>query len=217
MRTIVNGNATEAAKTSFWVVSAGSYIGRRTMASGMSGKTAICVGSESSAVTGVDMGITCCNDAGKGSRPHCKRGTYSDAVQHCESLGLELCTADQLKEGAGESTGCDFDRHLVWSSTPCIQAAAEEVAAYKSAKAGSKAMNAAVQRAVKDAKTLTAQEKAEVEMSAAWHFANEKSKPPDPLQTQADKAFAKLKDAAQIAGAVKAVEKLKAEIKKARQ
>ena len=76
--------------------------------------TSIDIGSDKDATA-----VVCCNTAGVGSRPGCQEGTYADAVAHCASQGLQLCTADQIRGGAGQGTGCGFDATPVWTSTTC--------------------------------------------------------------------------------------------------
>jgi len=49
----------------------------------------------------------------------CKMGDYQDALEHCSKWGRRLCSAEELKSGLGEGTGCGFDAHLMWSSTAC--------------------------------------------------------------------------------------------------
>eukprot|EP00746_Dinoflagellata_sp_MGD_P165277 gnl/MRDRNA2_/MRDRNA2_94451_c0_seq1.p1 gnl/MRDRNA2_/MRDRNA2_94451_c0~~gnl/MRDRNA2_/MRDRNA2_94451_c0_seq1.p1 ORF type:complete len:669 (+),score=101.30 gnl/MRDRNA2_/MRDRNA2_94451_c0_seq1:106-2112(+) len=62
------------------------------------------------------IGVTCCDKDGTGSRPGCKSGVnFDQAVSHCKSQGLDLCTAEQIKAGSGEATGCRFDHGLVWT------------------------------------------------------------------------------------------------------
>jgi hypothetical protein len=68
---------------------------------------------------GLLMGITCCDAGGQGSREGCASGTYPEAVNHCASVGKQLCSLDQLKNGAGTGTGCGFDDKMIWSSGPC--------------------------------------------------------------------------------------------------
>merc|ERR1712023_22408 len=77
------------------------------------------------------IGTVCCTKGGLsdckteddciavGIRPDCHKGTYEEAKQKCESRGLNLCSVELLKKGAGEARGCGFDRLLVWSSTTC--------------------------------------------------------------------------------------------------
>ena len=67
-----------------------------------------------------EVGVTCCDNAGVGSRPQCVSGVeYEQAMKFCEEKGLRLCTEIEIKSGAGEATGCSFDAKLVWTSTPC--------------------------------------------------------------------------------------------------
>jgi hypothetical protein len=62
------------------------------------------------------IGVTCCDAKGVGTRPSCRSGvTFDQAVNHCKSHGLDLCTAEQIKAGSGEATGCRFDHGLVWT------------------------------------------------------------------------------------------------------
>ena len=70
---------------------------------------------------GLDIGVQCCDDAGvKGSRPGCQQGkTYDEAYEICKAEGLRLCTREEVSNGVGAGTGCDFDVLLVWTSTAC--------------------------------------------------------------------------------------------------
>jgi len=75
------------------------------------GVTRVGSGMENSAI-----GVTCCDAKGTGSRPGCKSAVnFDQAVSHCKSVGLDLCTAEQIKSGSGEATGCRFDHGLVWT------------------------------------------------------------------------------------------------------
>jgi len=78
------------------------------------------------------VGIQCCSSNGSGNRfagsgcggnsncaNNCKSGTYQEAVDFCVSKGMDLCTAAQLKAGAGEASGCQFDHTYVWSKSSC--------------------------------------------------------------------------------------------------
>ena len=66
------------------------------------------------------LSVTCCDDASTGSRPGCvSRVDFQTAYKHCEDQGLRLCTADEIKSGSGERTGCGFDDKLIWTSTSC--------------------------------------------------------------------------------------------------
>ena len=65
------------------------------------------------------IGTACCDSVGKGTRTGCHSGTYGEAVAHCESQGLTLCSISQLKAGSGEASGCGFDGRLQWSKSPC--------------------------------------------------------------------------------------------------
>lgn len=67
-----------------------------------------------------EIGVTCCNNAGVGSRPQCVSGAkFEEARSFCNGQGLRLCTEIEIKSGAGESTGCGFDTKLVWTSNLC--------------------------------------------------------------------------------------------------
>ena len=67
-----------------------------------------------------EVGVTCCDNTGVGSRPQCLSGVESEqARRFCEEQGLRLCTEIEIKSGSGEATGCYFDTKLVWTSTPC--------------------------------------------------------------------------------------------------
>jgi len=71
------------------------------------------------------LGVTCCklsssNARPSGTRPGCKgKVNWLDAAQHCADNGMRLCSAVEIKKGAGEATGCEFDHSLVWTSDTC--------------------------------------------------------------------------------------------------
>ena len=68
----------------------------------------------------VELTVTCCNEESIGSRPQCISNVdFKTAEQKCEEQGLRLCTADEIKAGSGEATGCGFDGKLAWTSTSC--------------------------------------------------------------------------------------------------
>eukprot|EP00992_Anisonema_acinus_P013384 TRINITY_DN8708_c0_g1_i1.p1 TRINITY_DN8708_c0_g1~~TRINITY_DN8708_c0_g1_i1.p1 ORF type:complete len:177 (+),score=58.06 TRINITY_DN8708_c0_g1_i1:55-531(+) len=67
-----------------------------------------------------EVGVTCCDTSGVGTRPGCLSGvSFATAAAHCTDNGLSLCTTAQIKAGAGEATGCGFDIQLVWTSDIC--------------------------------------------------------------------------------------------------
>ena len=81
---------------------------------------------------GTGIGVQCCDEWGVGTRPGCEDSmgkigvdevkysfTYLEAVEHCESYDMRLCTRQEVDNGAGEGTGCAFDANLVWTSTRC--------------------------------------------------------------------------------------------------
>ena len=69
----------------------------------------------------IEVFVTCCDENSTGSRPGCVSGVnFDSALTHCVNLGLRLCTADEIKSGSGEATGCSFDDKLTWTSTPCV-------------------------------------------------------------------------------------------------
>ena len=43
-----------------------------------------------------------------------------DAANLCGKVGARLCTATELKEDDSHGSGCNYDYHWVWSSTPCM-------------------------------------------------------------------------------------------------
>ena len=70
-----------------------------------------------------DFAVTCCDNEvdNTGSRPGCLSAkTHQQAVDHCASNGKVLCSADQISNGAGSSTGCGFDWHRNWLRDPCV-------------------------------------------------------------------------------------------------
>lgn len=46
---------------------------------------------------------------------------WSNANDICEAAGQRLCTDTEVLSGIGEYTGCNFDHHYVWTSTPWDQ------------------------------------------------------------------------------------------------
>ena len=47
--------------------------------------------------------------------------TWSNANDICEAAGQRLCTDTEVLSGIGGRTGCGFDHHYVWTSTPWDQ------------------------------------------------------------------------------------------------
>jgi hypothetical protein len=73
-----------------------------------------------------DIAVTCCAASGAGERNAgflCTSGkTWLEAKEVCEastSIYNRLCTQAELEAFAGEGTGCAWDDHMIWSSTPC--------------------------------------------------------------------------------------------------
>jgi len=103
----------------------GSYLGTKTGKKAPDGYTKVqdeyCLADSTTKdeTYGLVIGTVCCTTTGTGSRPGCNSGTYETAEAHCVSQGLQLCTLAQLKAGAGEAAGCDFDASLIWSSDGC--------------------------------------------------------------------------------------------------
>ena len=58
----------------------------------------------------------------KGVRGSCDLGgcnsrkTLLEAEAICSDAGVRLCTAEELQSDCSKSTGCGFDKELVWSS-----------------------------------------------------------------------------------------------------
>ena len=78
-----------------------------------------------------DFAVTCCNNEvdNTGSRPGCLSAkTHQQAVDHCASNGKVLCSADQISNGAGSSTGCGFDFYRNWLRDPCVCDASAPIA-----------------------------------------------------------------------------------------
>ena len=44
--------------------------------------------------------------------------TYDQAQQICSNAGGRLCTKDELLADCTRGSGCGYDRHMIWSSTP---------------------------------------------------------------------------------------------------
>merc|ERR1712196_187384 len=78
-----------------------------------------CRNSHQSNEKGNKLGVACCNGAlsnsrrrerGRGNRPGCQEEkTYEQAVSHCESLNLRLCTQTEIEDGAAMGSGCSFN------------------------------------------------------------------------------------------------------------
>merc|ERR1739845_141878 len=91
-------------------------------------------GNEQPAATAENHSIRCCSDVemqGKGWKkqdqcavwansltPHCHEASFAEAAQICEAFGARLCTKTELASRCTIKTGCGFDGHLVWSSSP---------------------------------------------------------------------------------------------------
>ena len=53
------------------------------------------------------------------TRPDCVSGaTYYEAVEHCKSHKMVLCTADEVLAGVTKA-GCGFNSHMVWTADTC--------------------------------------------------------------------------------------------------
>ena len=84
------------------------------------GTEQLCTKHSDTTSNAIDVTVTCCDDASTGSRPGCvSKVDFITALTQCENLGLRLCTADEIKAGSGEATGCGFDDKLAWTSTSC--------------------------------------------------------------------------------------------------
>eukprot|EP00958_Prasinococcus_capsulatus_P020534 scaffold2691_cov417-Prasinococcus_capsulatus_cf.AAC.24 len=72
----------------------------------------------------------CCGDGGLkwsaqdennmavcGSSPGCQMLSWPEAYDHCHSMGARLCSSQDIKSAT--STGCSFNKELVWTQTPC--------------------------------------------------------------------------------------------------
>jgi len=69
---------------------------------------------------GNEIGVTCCDAEGVGSRPGCRSGvSFAASVDICRAANLTLCTKTQIQDGAGVETGCGFDAYLVWTADSC--------------------------------------------------------------------------------------------------
>jgi len=68
-----------------------------------------------------NIAVQCCAiDASSADRPGCVEGvTFDVAEAHCESVGLRLCTKDEVLTDMGRKTGCGFSNDHVWTSTAC--------------------------------------------------------------------------------------------------
>jgi len=47
----------------------------------------------------------------------CITGTYDEAKTFCESQGGRLCTLKEYQRKCAHGTGCNYDRHLLWTSS----------------------------------------------------------------------------------------------------
>ena len=84
------------------------------------GKEQLCTKQSETTSNDIEVTVTCCDGASTGSRPGCVSGVdFQTALTECENMGLRLCTADEIKAGSGEATGCSFDVKLAWTSTSC--------------------------------------------------------------------------------------------------
>eukprot|EP00933_Yihiella_yeosuensis_P028340 TRINITY_DN2214_c1_g1_i2.p1 TRINITY_DN2214_c1_g1~~TRINITY_DN2214_c1_g1_i2.p1 ORF type:complete len:981 (+),score=258.37 TRINITY_DN2214_c1_g1_i2:45-2987(+) len=69
---------------------------------------------------GTALGVTCCDNDGKATRPGCAAAkTFLEAEAICKKENLKLCSRETLESGASEGTGCGFDGLLNWSSDKC--------------------------------------------------------------------------------------------------
>ena len=61
---------------------------------------------------GLETAISVCGNAGT----WCDYVTWSEAEALCAAEGARLCTVEELHNGAGWGTGCNFDAQFLWSS-----------------------------------------------------------------------------------------------------
>lgn len=70
------------------------------------------------------LSTTCCDFSGTGrllSSPDCRPdATWEQAAGFCASLGLRLCSEDELLAGVGNDMGCNADKGLSWTNTSCL-------------------------------------------------------------------------------------------------
>ena len=45
--------------------------------------------------------------------------SQDEARRICERIGARLCSVSEIEAGAGISSGCQHDRQVLWSATPC--------------------------------------------------------------------------------------------------
>ena len=93
-------------------------------------------GNERSARAADTHAVRCCSDASKVQRgwkkqdhcivwassltPDCHETSLVEATQICEDAGARLCTKTELASRCTIKTGCGFDSHLIWSSSPVV-------------------------------------------------------------------------------------------------
>ena len=60
--------------------------------------------------------VRCCNLVGDNciSPSECLIGTFDQAEEKCASIGMRLCTPNELENNLCCKTGCEFDGVLVW-------------------------------------------------------------------------------------------------------
>ena len=51
----------------------------------------------------------------------CQTSEWKDAKDFCATTGGRLCTKEEIKAGCGRSSGCSYDRTLVWTSTDFLE------------------------------------------------------------------------------------------------
>lgn len=47
------------------------------------------------------------------------KGTHSEAMTYCASMGARLCTKEEMLNCEGAMRGCGYDGQQMWTSTPC--------------------------------------------------------------------------------------------------
>merc|ERR1719487_3092762 len=72
------------------------------------------------------VAVICCTSQGIASHPSCVSGVnYEQAQSHCSNLNMTLCSAEQVKNGAGQVEDlvqtriCGFHDALVWTVSRC--------------------------------------------------------------------------------------------------
>jgi prepilin-type N-terminal cleavage/methylation domain-containing protein len=66
-----------------------------------------------------DLLYQSCGESDRGDWQCTDNVTWLEAKNICEAEGSRLCTVEELENDITRGTGCGFDSHMIWSTSPC--------------------------------------------------------------------------------------------------